>query len=70
MLVLVRQADCQASANIVLPPLYRLVHTLSARQLVDHTGALLVVCPIGPLPGVPGHPTHDSPLILRQVSGG
>ena len=62
----------QADAHIVLPPLYRLVHTLSVRQLqfVYLTVALLVVCPVGPLPGVPGHHAHNSLLTLRHVTGG
>ena len=68
MLVLIGQAD----AHIVLPPLYRLVHTLYVRQLqfVHHTVALLVVSPIDPMPSVPGHRAHDSPLTLRHITGG
>ena len=72
MLVQIGQANSQDDAHTVLPLLYRLVHTLSVRQLqfVDHIVALLVVCPIGPLPSVPGHHFHDKPLTPRHVTGG
>ena len=63
-----RELTCPDS----VPPWYRLAHTLSIRQLqfVNPIVVLLVVCPIGPLPGVPGHHARDSPITLRYVTGG
>ena len=57
-IVQVGQNNSQADAQIVRPPWYRLAHTLSIRQLqfVDDVVVLLVVCPVGPLPVVPGVP--------------
>ena len=72
MHVQVGQANSQADTQIVCPTWYRLTHTLSIRQLqfVDPVVVLLVVCLVGPLPGVPGDHARYSPLTLCHVTGG